>query len=209
MILTDVMDSRGFEVMEEKVSSTSNWKALKIRGVFQRADAPNHNGRIYPHAVLSAALNEARESLDAKRMLGELDHPKDQSPTVELKNASHVITNLKFHGNDLIGEAVIFDDPGPCGTPHGRILGSLIRNNCTIGISSRGLGAVKPGNGYGSGNIVESYKLITFDCVQDPSTHDAYVSAVNESRKYELESALAEKAFFESLRKDIRGMLTK
>lgn len=201
--------SQGFEVLEEQFSPTSAWKALKIRGVFQRADAKNHNGRVYPHAVLTRALEEVRSSLESRNMFGELDHPSDQNPTVSLKNVSHVITNLKFVGGDMVGEAVVFDDPGPAGTPQGRILGSLIRNNCTVGISSRGLGAVRPAGFNTAESIVESYKLITFDCVHDPSTHNAYVEAVNESRKLELSSALEERAFLESFKSQVRDILNR
>ena len=203
--------SKGFEVLEEAFSPTSSWKSLKIRGVFQRADAKNHNGRVYPFAVLQRALSEAKESLDSRNMFGELDHPADQNPTVSLKNVSHVITNLRFAGSDLLGEAVVFDDPGPAGTPQGRILGSLIRNNCTVGISSRGLGAVKQGGMSAYETVVQEYKLITFDCVHDPSTHNAYVEAVNESRNYALsiQDALDEQAFFDSFRTDIHNFLNK
>ena len=202
--------SRGFEVLEEAFSPTSSWKSLKIRGVFQRADAKNHNGRVYPFAVLNKALQEAKESLDSRIMFGELDHPADQNPTVSLKNVSHVITNLRFSGNDLLGEAVVFDDPGPSGTPYGRQLGSLIRNNCTVGISSRGLGAVRPGTS-SYDTVVQEYKLITFDCVHDPSTQNAYVEAVNESRKYamSLQDALDEKAFYDSFKSQIHDLLTQ
>jgi hypothetical protein len=139
-------------------------------------------------------------------MFGELDHPADQSPTVSLKNVSHVVTNLKFSGKDVIGEAVVFDDPGPAGTPAGRLLGALIRNNCTVGISSRGYGSVV--NGY-EGTVVEEYKLVTFDCVHDPSTHKAFVQPVNEGIDYQrqLKAALEREKFIKDLRIDFSTML--
>lgn len=104
----------------------------------------------------------------------------DQAAGVSLKNVSHVITKLSFSNKDLIGEAIVFDDPGPAGTPAGRLLGALIRNGCTVGISSRGLGAVK--QGYDGVSVVEEYKLVTFDCVHNPSTQQAYIHAVNENK---------------------------
>lgn len=184
-LLQEITSStQGFEIFEERTSPTSTWKSLKIRGVFQRADAKNQNGRVYPYRVLDKAIREATESLVSKNMFGELDHPSDQSPTVSLKNVSHVVTNLKFAGNDVIGEAVVFDDPGPSGTPAGRLLGALIRNNCTVGISSRGYGSVAKNY---EGDVVEEYKLVTFDCVHDPSTHNAYIQAVNEGIDYKSE----------------------
>jgi hypothetical protein len=73
----------------------------------------------------------------------------------------------------MIGEAIVFDDPGPAGTPAGRLLGALIRNGCTVGISSRGMGAL--GHDRSGQSIVEQYQLVTFDCVHNPSTQKAYV----------------------------------
>jgi hypothetical protein len=202
-------NTHGFEVLEEAVSPGSTWKSLKIRGVFQRADAKNHNGRVYPYDVLVRALSEAKESLDSKNMFGELDHPADGNPTVSLKNVSHVVSTLNFSGKDLLGEAIVFDDPGPAGTPAGRLLGALIRNNCTVGISSRGLGALS--KGYSTGDVVNEYKLITFDCVHDPSTQQAYVKAVNESRNYtrSLQDAIQFNREAEQFKESIRAILLR
>lgn len=208
ILLEDVTaNTRGFEVTEEQVNSKSSWKNLKIRGIFQRADTKNHNGRIYPFSVLSKALSEAKESLESRNMFGELDHPKDQSPTVQLKNVSHVITNLRFMGNDLLGEAIVFDDPGPAGTPSGRLLGALIRNNCTVGISSRGLGALDKSN-YDN-DVVQEFKLVTFDCVQDPSTQQAYVQAIAEGRHNgdAIKNALQNKQIIKYLQSEIKSIV--
>lgn len=201
--------TRGFEVLEEAITPGSAWKSLKIRGVFQRADAKNHNGRVYPYDVLIKALAEAKESLDSKNMFGELDHPADGNPTVSLKNVSHVVSALNFSGKDLLGEAIVFDDPGPAGTPSGRLLGALIRNNCTVGISSRGLGALS--KGYSTGDVVNEYKLITFDCVHDPSTQQAYVHAVNEAKNYgrSIQQAIEDERAVEQFKEHIRTILLK
>lgn len=208
-LLTELTSStKGFEVLEEKVNPNSTWKSLKIRGIFQRADAKNQNGRIYPYRVLESAIQEVSESLMSRNMFGELDHPADQSPTVSLKNVSHVVTNLKFAGKDVIGEAIVFDDPGPAGTPAGRLLGALIRNNCTVGISSRGYGAVA--NSY-EGTVVEEYKLVTFDCVHDPSTQKAFIQPVTEGVDFQkqLKAAIEREQFIKDLRAEFSTMLLK
>lgn len=210
VFMSDICNtSHGFEVMTEAVNSNSTWKSLKVRGVFQRADSKNANGRVYPYQVLQQALAEANECLTERRMFGEADHPSDGSPTVLLKNVSHVVTKLNFSGKDLLGEAVIFDDPGPAGTPSGRLLGALIKNDCTVGISSRGLGSLS--KGYSNGDIVEAYKLITFDFVSDPSTQKAFVQAVNESKNYSrsIQQALEEERFLEQFKENIRAILLK
>ena len=208
-LLSEITSStQGFEILEEKVNPNSSWKSLKIRGVFQRADSKNQNGRVYPYKVLDKAIQEASESLMSRNMFGELDHPSDQSPTVSLKNVSHVVTTLKFAGKDVIGEAVVFDDPGPAGTPSGRLLGALIRNNCTVGISSRGFGAVS--ESYDS-TVVDEYKLVTFDCVHDPSTQNAFIQQVNEGTDFKRQMILAAERnnFIESLRTEFSNMLAK
>ncbi len=198
----------GFEILEERVNPTSTWKSLKIRGIFQRADSKNQNGRIYPYKVLEAALQEANEALVKHQMLGEVDHPADQSPIVSLKNASHVVTSLKFQGKDMIGEALVFDDPGPAGTPGGRILGALIRNNCTVGISSRGYGSVTENY---DGTVVDQYKLVTFDAVNDPSTQKAFLEPVNENIDFNTQIRLEvqRKELLDSLRSEFSSMFKK
>jgi hypothetical protein len=132
----------------------------------------------------------------------------DGSPTVSLKNASHVVTALKFQGKDVIGEATIFDDPGPAGTIAGRCLGALIRNNCTVGISSRGYGAVSEGY---EGVTVSEYNLVTFDCVHNPSTQKAFIQSVNEGAdfKRQLQLALEKEQFINELRADFSSMLNR
>ena len=131
----------------------------------------------------------------------------DGTPTVELKNVSHVVTSLKFSGKDVIGEAIVFDDPGPSGTPCGRLLGALIRNNCTVGISSRGYGATSEGY---EGTIVDEYKLVTFDCVHNPSTQKAFVQLVNEGKdfKLQLEKALERERYINELKSEISSLFS-
>ena len=67
-------------------------------------------------------------------------------------------------------------------TPHGKILKALLNDGVRVGISSRGVG-----NGRSDENgilvIGESYKLITFDAVADPSTHSAFQEKVQSGKK--------------------------
>lgn len=205
--LSECCTTKGFLVTEEKASPLSSWKSLKIQGVFSRADSLNQNGRIYPKAVLQRAIAELSDSITSRRVQGCLNHPLDESPVIDLTQVSHVITELKFQGNDVIGTAIVFDDPGPSGTPNGRILGALIRQGCTVGISSRGMGSVS--RDYNSNLIVNDLKLVTWDAVADPSTQGAFLSRIEESRKMTIEQALAEKNFYDSFREDIRGMISR
>ena len=78
-----------------------------------------------------------------------------------------------------MGEAEILS------TPHGRILKSLINDGVRVGISSRGVGNGKVDEN-GILVIGESYKLITFDAVADPSTFAAFQEKVVNGTKREV-----------------------
>lgn len=79
------------EQLSESVKTNSG--RIIVRGVCQRADAPNQNGRIYSRALLERIVAEYQKLIDERRALGELDHP--ESSVVELKNSSHNIVKLE------------------------------------------------------------------------------------------------------------------
>lgn len=145
----------------------------KFRGKFQEANAVNKNKRMYPYDVLSSNLSRLMESVKGRGLLGELDHPSDS--IIHFDKASHLITNLWFEGNVLMGEGEILP------TPNGMVLKMLIDSGVRIGISSRGVGNGQVNN-EGVLVIGESYKLITFDAVADPSTFAAYQKVVSGSK---------------------------
>jgi hypothetical protein len=146
----------------------------KFRGKFQEAEAVNKNKRIYPYGVLDENVKKLIPIIEARGLIGELDHPSDS--IVHFEKASHVITRLWWEGNNLMGEGEILN------TPHGKILKALLNDGVRVGISSRGVG-----NGRSDENgilvIGESYKLITFDAVADPSTHSAFQEKVVSAKK--------------------------
>ena len=146
----------------------------KFRGKFQEAEAINKNKRIYPFAVLDENIKKLMPIVQNRGLIGELDHPTDS--IIHFEKCSHVVTKLWWEGNNLMGEGEILN------TPHGKILKSLLNDGVRVGISSRGVG-----NGRSDENgilvIGESYKLITFDAVADPSTHSAFQEKVSSAKK--------------------------
>jgi hypothetical protein len=156
-------------------------KPLKFKGKFQEAEAVNKNKRMYPFSILEGNVKRLKSAIDEGGLCGELDHPSDS--IVHFKEASHKVTKLWWEGNTLMGEGVILS------TPCGRILKALINDGVRIGISSRGVGNGKV-NENGVLVIGESYKLITFDAVADPSTYAAFQERVVSSKK---ESVMPEK----------------
>lgn len=155
--------------MDLHEASGSNGGLVKFRGKFQEADAVNKNKRTYPFEVLSENVKTLREAIEGGGLIGELDHPTDS--IVHFANASHKITKLWWEGKILMGEGMILN------TPHGKILKALINDGVRVGISSRGVGNGKV-NENGILVIGESYKLITFDAVADPSTSQAFQEKV-------------------------------
>jgi hypothetical protein len=143
----------------------------EVEGVMQRAKAENQNGRVYKKAILE---REAKKYIDefVKRgnAFGELDHP--ESPVVSLKNASHIVKELWWKGDDLMGKVELLN------TPSGNIVKEIIRAGHTIGISSRGTGSVQQTN-EGQLEVQPDFELVCWDFVSNPSTHGAFMNPVS------------------------------
>ena len=150
---------------------------LIVSGVLQRANAKNHNNRVYPMKTLQREAEKyAGTQIKERRALGELDHP--ESSVVNLNNVSHNIAEVFWRGDDLCGKVEVLD------TPSGKILKELFKAGIKLGISSRGLGSVKEINEDDGGQTVEvqpDFELICWDFVSNPSTHGAFMNPVNES----------------------------
>jgi hypothetical protein len=140
--------------------------AVIMTGILQKADTKNGNGRIYPLRILQREMDNYQKLIKENRALGELDHPEDS--VINLKNASHLVTETWWDGDTVMGKVRILD------TPSGTILKSLMEGGVKLGISSRGLGSVRESSGE---TIVEDdFQLICFDFVSEPSTPNAYMT---------------------------------
>jgi len=177
-----LVDVRPFDISREKINESikENDGRLVVKGVLQRAESKNQNGRVYPREVLLKEVAKYLENqVTERRALGELDHP--ESSVVNLNNASHNIVEMHWKGDDLLGTVEVLS------TPAGNILKELFRSGIKLGISSRGLGSVEPVNEKeGEEDTVEvqpDFELIAFDFVSNPSTHGAFMRPVNESVK--------------------------
>ena len=175
-----LVDVRPFNVSTDKIneSISENNGKLIVKGVLQRAESKNQNGRVYPREVLLKEVAKYLENqVTERRALGELDHP--ESAVVNLNNASHNIIEMHWDGDDLLGTVEVLS------TPAGNILKELFKSGIKLGISSRGLGSVEPVNEKdGEEDTVEvqsDFELIAFDFVSNPSTHGAFMRPVNES----------------------------
>lgn len=164
-LICDCVGSSELEIItNESAGSTGS---IRFKGKFQEANTQNKNKRLYSYDILERERARLDSIIDERRLLGELDHPTDS--VIHLENASHLITKLWWDGDVLLGEGEIL------GTPAGKILESVIRSGIPVGISSRGVGSGKT-TSEGVMVIDDSYRMITFDVVADPSTNNAYAS---------------------------------
>ena len=205
MILTDTFIVENAELVTEQRGG-KNTRIL--RGIFGRCDEKNNNGRVYSKPILEREVTRIADAMTERRLMGELDHPSHDS--VKLSNVSHLITNLSFKGNELVGECELLD------TPSGKVAQALVEGGVKVGISSRGMGTLSE-QADGTKTVNEDFKLVTFDLVADPSTRGAFPgmsestqsSLVEEIVKDTLDKAAKEKIFTTMLKTKIREKTEK
>ena len=158
---------------EEVKKTVKDGGPLIVTGVLQRGDTLNQNGRVYPVDILAAQVDYYKKLVEERRAVGELDHADE--PVVNLKNASHVITEIWMEPDGVVkGKVEVLD------TPMGLILQTLIKANIKVGISSRALGSLEESV---DGDVVQDdLHLICWDFVSEPSTPGAWM--MKESKEY-------------------------
>ena len=179
-----IVDYLPFEIKQEQITESmkENNGKLIVRGVLQRAEAKNQNGRIYPREVLvREAKKYHKEFIKQSRAMGELDHP--ESSVVNLANVSHNIKEMHWEGDNLLGTVEVL------GTPSGNILTELFKSGIKLGISSRGMGSVETVSEAGeqSQEVQPDFELIAFDFVSNPSTHGAFMYPMHEGVNSDIE----------------------
>ena len=141
-----------------------------VEGILATCEVKNGNGRYYSRELWEREMDSYKNLIDENRAMGELDHPEDS--VVNLKNVSHNITDYWWDGDNIMGKIEILP------TPSGNILKALIENGITVGVSSRGMGSLKP-----MGEVQEvqdDFQLLCWDFVSTPSNPGSYMHLVKE-----------------------------
>ena len=169
-----------------------------IEGVFMQGDIKNRNGRMYPAQVLEKEIGRYNKDYIAKnRAYGELGHPS--GPNINLERVSHMITKLERDGSNFVGRAKIMTE-----TPYGAIVKSLMDEGAQLGVSSRGMGSLKP-NKQGIAEVQDDFYLATAaDIVADPSAPDAFVRGIMEGKEWVWENGVIREAQISSYRETIK-----
>jgi hypothetical protein len=120
-------------------------------------DTPNRNYRVYPRKLIEKAIAEYRKQIDEKRALGELVNDC-YSSTVCLSNVSHLVTDLRVEGNNVVADIQVLK------TPKGLVLQDLLDAEQAEFVT-RGLGDLN------DGKVVGNYQLVSVDAVvKSPAT---------------------------------------
>ena len=155
-----------------------------LTGKLQEAEIENGNRRVYPKKILEREMKNYMMLVKENRALGELDHPDDS--VINLKNASHMVTDAWWDGNNVMGKVKVLN------TPSGKILQQLVNDGVKLGISSRALGSVNESEG--KTMVQEDLQLICFDFVSEPSTPNAYM-ALKEAKNIRIETDIFDKKY--------------
>ena len=190
------------ESVDFLVEERNGKKSMYIEGVFLQGDIKNRNGRMYPMETLRKEVQRYTENhVNSGRALGELGHP--DGPTVNLDRVSHKIVSLKENGSNFIGKAKIL------GTPMGKIAQNLIDEGVKLGVSSRGIGSLKPTR-EGVNVVGDDFMLATAaDIVADPSAPDAFVEGIMEGKDWVWDGGVLREKYAAKTYKEINTLVTQ
>jgi len=196
-LITEYKESDVQCIVEKREDGT---KKYIIEGVFAQADKKNRNGRVYPKAIMEGAVGKyVDEQVSKQRAVGELNHP--EGPTVNLDKVSHLITDLRFEGNNVVGKASILE------TPMGKIVQGLLDGGVRLGVSTRGMGSLEQRND--AMYVKEDFMLNAVDIVQDPSAPNAFVNGVMEGVEWVWNNGIIEPQVIEKVETEIKRAPSK
>lgn len=184
------------------ISESKKNGTMTLEGLFQRAETPNRNKRVYPKALLEREINKLQPLIEGNRLVGELDHPDRLN--MNYTNSSHKITKLYMEGNDVFGQIQLLN------TPQGKVAQQLIKDGVVLGISSRGAGSLEEINEinspYGDAKWIvnEDFSMVTFDIVPDESTVGSTMSLIESVQAVkDIETSKANKVFIQLLKQSL------
>lgn len=168
-------------LIENKTMDYKN--PFEFYAVLQKCDTQNRNGRWYPEKILKRESDKYKKFIEKGLSTSELNHP--ESSLIDLDRISHIITEIWWEGNILMGKLRLMTSPAFHAMGgifcKGDQAANLIRHGATLGISSRGVGTLKK-NGE-KNEVQDDFELICFDLVHSPSTPGAYLFNKKEDRQ--------------------------
>ncbi len=170
-------------------------KNLYIQGIFLQSEVENKNHRIYPLELLQREVARyVKEHVEKGNAFGELGHP--DTPNINLDRVSHRIVSLKQEGNNFIGKAIITTEG------YGKTVRGLIECGGQLGVSSRGMGSLKPIKE--AQMVQDDYYLATAgDIVADPSAPDALVQSIMENKEWVWDNGIIKEVQVQQIKNNV------
>jgi hypothetical protein len=191
-LIAEYLD-HGISVVKE--STESGEKKYTIEGIFAQAESKNRNGRFYSRSIMEKAVSKfVTEQVVTRRAVGELNHP--EGPSVNLDKASHLITEMQWQGDNVVGKALILN------TPMGNIVKGLLDGGVQLGVSTRGMGSLENRNG--TMYVKDDFMLSTVDIVQDPSAPEAFVNGILEGVNWIWDNGMIKPQVVEEIETEIK-----
>lgn len=178
-----------------ELNEKTNQKKWYIEGVFAEQEQKNRNGRIYPARILEREMAKYQQAIIDKNAVGELNHP--EYPMPDPKEICHRVVELSQDGNDWYGKSLVLE-----GTKWGDHIIAMIKNECRLGVSTRGMGSVKV-NESKVAIIQEDYCLNCWDVVLNPSANKAFVNGIMESKEWAWDNGVLVEQVCENLHTEL------
>jgi len=170
--------------------------SLYIKGPYMMAENYNRNNRLYKLDEMVKEVNRYKsEMINTGRAMGTLNH--ESTAEVSLDRVCHLVTEISQEGNIFHGKSKVLT------TPSGHIVRSLVQDGVKVGMSSRALGQLE--ETAGGKNIVTDLRLISIDCVADPSFPKAFVNGILESKQW----VLGESGQFEEIYAEFENKISR
>jgi hypothetical protein len=179
-------EPRNQSIIRESYGQLEHSKPFEFYATLQKWGVPNRNGRVYPEKILRRESEKYQDAIKRGMSISELNHP--ESSLIDLDRVSHLITEMWWEGNVLMGKIKLLTTPGfherGIVSSKGDVAANMMRQGVTMGVSSRGVGSlVKKGD---QNEVQDDFELICFDLVSSPSTPGAYLYLNKEDRpRYE------------------------
>ena len=172
-----LIETQAFQV--NTVQLTEGYKSPAgnpiVEGILATAEVRNGNSRYYKKDLWEREIDKYMNVVKENRATGELDHP--DSSIINLKNVCHIIRDMWWDGDHVVGKIEILP------TVSGNILKALIENNVQVGVSSRGMGSLRP-MGEGMMEVQDDFELLCWDFVSTPSNPGSFMHLVREGKEY-------------------------
>jgi hypothetical protein len=102
-------EPRNQNIIRESYGQLEHSKPFEFYATLQKWGVPNRNGRVYPEKILRRESDKYQDAIKRGMSISELNHP--ESSLIDLDRVSHLITEMWWEGNILMGKIKLLTTP--------------------------------------------------------------------------------------------------